>query len=85
MNNIDILKKKIIFRSEHRGIKEMDLLLGAFVKKYINVFDIIELKQIDYLLNISDEKLYKWYLNKVSITSIPVNKVSILLRKFKIK
>ena len=32
------LINQIIYRSSHRGSKEMDLLLGNFVKKYINVF-----------------------------------------------
>ena len=34
--NIEDLKKKIIYRSNYRGTKEMDSLLGAFTKKYIN-------------------------------------------------
>ena len=34
--NIDQLKKKIIYRSNYRGTKEMDKLLGAFTKKYID-------------------------------------------------
>ena len=45
MNSIELLKKKILYRSEYRGTKEMDLLLSNFVKKYINNFDIEELKQ----------------------------------------
>ena len=40
MNSIDLLKKKILYRSEYRGTKEMDLLLSNFVKKYINDFTI---------------------------------------------
>ena len=38
--NIDQLKKKIIYRSNYRGTKEMDKLLGAFTKKYIEVLSI---------------------------------------------
>ena len=34
--NKEILKKRIIYRSKRRGSKEMDLLLGNFVKKYID-------------------------------------------------
>ena len=64
MNNIDLLKKKIVYRSQYRGIKEMDLLLSSFVKKYINDFNITELKQLDYLLSIDDDNLFKWYLKK---------------------
>ena len=84
MNNIDLLKKKILYRSEYRGIKEMDLLLSNFVKKYINGFSIVELKQLDDLLNFDDDSLFKWYLNKKVEIKIPNNKVSKLLKNFKI-
>ena len=41
--NIDQLKKKIIYRSNYRGTKEMDKLLGTFTKKNINNFNYDEL------------------------------------------
>ena len=37
--NIDELKKKIIYRSNYRGTKEMDKLLGTFTKININFVD----------------------------------------------
>ena len=82
MNNIDLLKKKILYRSEYRGTKEMDLLLSNFVKKNINDFDIVELKQLEDLLNFDDDILFKWYLNKKGKIQIPNNKVSNLLKNF---
>ena len=84
MNSIDLLKKKILYRSEYRGIKEMELLLNSFVKKHINDFNITELKQLDNLLNFDDDVLFKWYLNKKVEIKIPNNKVSKLLKNFKI-
>ena len=84
MNSIDLLRKKILYRSEYRGIKEMELLLNSFVKKHINDFNIVELKQLDDLLNFDDDSLFKWYLNKKSEVKIPNNKVSKLLKNFKI-
>jgi len=84
MININLLKKKILYRSEYRGTKEMDLLLSNFVKKYINDFSIVELKQLDDLLNIDDDSLFKWYLNKKIEIKIPNNKVSKLLKNYKI-
>ena len=84
MNSIDLLRKKILYRSEYRGIKEMELLLNSFVKKHINDFSIVELKQLDDLLNFDDDSLFKWYLNKKSEIKIPNNKVSNLLKNFKI-
>ena len=76
MNSIDLLRKKILYRSEYRGIKEMELLLSSFVKKHINDFSIVELKQLDDLLNFDDDSLFKWYLNKKVEIKIPNNKVS---------
>ena len=84
MNNFDLLKKKILYRAEHRGTKEMDLLLSNFVKKYINDFGIVELKQLDSLLNFDDDSLFKWYLNKRSKIKTPNNRVWALLKNFKI-
>ena len=83
MTNNEILKKKIIYRSEHRGSKEMDLLLGNFVKKYINIFNNQELNDLSNLLFLEDEIIYSWYFNRNSFSNIPDTKVSQLLKKFK--
>ena len=84
MNNINLLKKKILYRSEYRGTKEMDVLLSNFTKKYINDFGIVELKLLDDLLSLDDDSLFKWYFNKKCEIKIPNNKVSNLLKNFKI-
>ena len=84
MVNKEILKKQIIYRSMHRGTKEMDLILGNFVKKYINEFNITELKDLEKLLFNEDEIIYKWYIEKYSNKTIPKTKVSIMLKNFKL-
>ena len=61
--NIDQLKKKIIYRSNYRGTKEMDKLLGAFTKKYINQLSDNDLLDLEKLLNIDDDNLYNFYNN----------------------
>ena len=76
MKKINNLKKKIIYRSEYRGTKEMDLLLGKFVKKYINIFKEYELNYLVELLNLDDEIIYKWYLKKDLDSTIPINSVT---------
>jgi antitoxin CptB len=84
MNEINNLKKKIIYRAEYRGTKEMDLLLGNFAKKYINIFSINDLHDLYKLLDISDEDLTKCILNKVPSIKLPNNNVVNLLKNFKI-
>jgi antitoxin CptB len=84
MNNKEILKKQIIYRSMHRGFKEMDLLLGSFVKKYINEFDEVDLLNLEKLLNIDDEIIYKWYFENKINNNIPKTKVLDKLKNFKL-
>ena len=47
MSNLNTLKKRILYRSVHRGTKEMDLLLGNFVKKYLNSLSENELCELE--------------------------------------
>ena len=84
MVNNEILKKQIIYRSMHRGTKEMDLLLGNFVRKYIDEFNSTELKDLANLLFTEDEVIYKWYFEKNSDNVIPKTKVSTMLKNFKL-
>ena len=85
MKNIDKLKKKILYRSGHRGTKEMDLLLSNFVKKYVNFLNESELFDLESLLNIDDEVLYRWYLSNKRTTLVPENSVTKKLKEFKLQ
>ena len=84
MVNKEILKKQIIYRSTHRGSKEMDLLLGNFVKRYIEEFNETELKDLEKLLFIEDEVIYRWYYEKASDNTVPKTRVSTILKNFKL-
>ena len=83
MNEINSLKKKIKYRSEYRGIKEMDLLLGKFVNKYINKLKYDELLQLYEILEFDDDTIFKWYSNLTNNNLIPKNKVTKMLKEFK--
>ena len=63
----------------------MDLLLSNFVNKYINTFNYEELINLYEILEKDDDIIFKWYSNKSIDDSIPNNKVSNLLKKFKLK
>ena len=84
MTNNKNLKKQIIYRSMHRGSKEMDLILGNFVKKNIDILNELELKDLQNLIVIEDEILSKWYFEKTDNKMIPVNKVSRMFKEFKL-
>ena len=82
MIKIDELKKKIIYRSNYRGTKEMDNLLGAFTKKYIDKFNERELIDLEKLLNIDDTNLYNYFNGFETDIVIEENNVNSLFKKF---
>ena len=82
MINIDELKKKIIYRSNYRGTKEMDKLLGAFVRKYINDLSDNDLIKLEKLLNIDDSNLYNFLNDLDTDVVIEKNNVTDLFKNF---
>ena len=80
--NIKDLKNKIIYRANYRGTKEMDKLLGAFTKTYINHLNDMELQLLCNLLNFDDENLYKFYQGQETTIFIELNKVTKLFKNY---
>jgi antitoxin CptB len=58
--DIENKRKRLIFRSEHRGTKEMDLLMGSFARQHVPVFSELELTVYEELLHHNDPDLYNW-------------------------
>ena len=82
MINIDELKKKIIYRSNYRGTREMDKLLGAFTKTYINELSGDDLLKLEKLLNIDDTNLYNFLNGLETDVVIEENNVTDLFKNF---
>ena len=76
------LKNKIIYRANYRGTKEMDKLLGAFTRKYINQLSNEELKLLSDLLNYDDENLYKFNQGHNIMIEIKNNKITQLFKNY---
>ena len=65
-NDIENLKKKLLYRSQYRGTKEMDKLIGSFVKTNINKFSYNQLNELENFLSIDDDTLYKFYNDQIT-------------------
>ena len=64
MIELETLKKKIIYRANYRGTKEMDILLSKFVDKYIHTLTKDELEDLFNFLNMEDDIIYNFYQTK---------------------
>ena len=83
--NIDQLKKKIIYRSNYRGTKEMDKLLSSFTNKYINQLNHQDLIDLEKLLNLDDTNLYNFYKGLKTDFEFKNNNITRLFKEFKFR
>ena len=73
--NKEELKNKIIYRSQYRGSKEMDLLMSSFVRSIINDISIDELLKLKELVNLGDENLMHLRNNQVDQKNSTTNNI----------
>jgi|TARA_Y100000389_G_scaffold148609_1_gene147752 antitoxin CptB len=84
-NDINNLKKRLIYRSQYRGTKEMDKLIGSFVNIHIDKLNDSDLQELENFLNFNDDTLYKFYNNKTSDVSFMNTKIGKLFKNFDYK
>lgn len=58
--SIEIRKKRLKFRSWHRGIKEADILLGSFADKFLEQLTSSQLDTYENILREPDSDLVAW-------------------------
>ena len=82
--DIEKLKKKIIYRSNYRGSKEMDDILFSFVQQNIENLNKDDLIDLLDLINIDDENLNKFKLGLKTNIEIKENRITNLFKNFNI-
>ena len=80
--DIEQIKKKIIYRSNYRGTKEMDKLLGAFTNRYLDQLNEDDLNQLIKFLEIDDNNLYNFYNGLKTDVEFENNKINDLFKNF---
>ena len=80
--NKEDLKNKIIYRASYRGTKEMDILMTAFVKSFIDELNEDTLKILDAFVNMDDETLIS-LKKKESLDNIKDKNLLDIIERFK--
>lgn len=78
----DVRRKRLLFRSWHRGTQESDLLLGSFADKSIPDFDHAQLGRLEALLDCADPELFDWMMGRSAPPAAHDHDVMQLLRSF---
>ena len=79
-SNKQNLINKIIYRSQYRGTKEMDIFVSSFVKSIIDSLSFDDLVDLDVLINMNDEDIIKISNNEMIFKN---NKILKLLIDYK--
>lgn len=79
---MDDRRKRILFRSQHRGMVETDFFLGRFAIRYLEELNEKQLGQFEALLEEGDNDLFNWISKKVNPPSDHDNDVLNLLIDF---
>jgi antitoxin CptB len=59
-DGLDVRRRRLLFRSWHRGTREADLIMGRFADVHIAGFDDAELDAYEHLLEALEAELLAW-------------------------
>lgn len=59
-DGLDERRRKLLFRSWHRGTREMDLVMGRFADAWLGRLSDAELGDFERLIDVPDPELYDW-------------------------
>jgi len=57
---LDLRRRRLLFRSWHRGIREMDLVLGRFADAQLAALSEAELDEYEKWLDVPDQQIFSW-------------------------
>ena len=81
--DLEVKRKRLIYRARHRGTKELDLLIGSFADAHLAEFDAGQLERFEKLLSLPEPQIYSWLVGEESPPEALCDDVLSLLLAFK--
>jgi antitoxin CptB len=60
-------RKKLLWRASHRGIKEMDILMGGFARMRLNAMTEADLDAFEALIELPDQQMLSWITGEADV------------------
>ncbi len=64
---LDLRRRKLLFRSWHRGLREMDLIMGRFADATLDGLSEGELAEFERLIEVPDRDLLAWITGEEAV------------------
>jgi len=66
-DGLDVRRRKLLFRSWHRGIREMDLIMGRFADAFVARLSEQDLDDYERLIEVPDPDLLVWITGEADV------------------
>ena len=83
--SLDVRRRRLRFRSHHRGTLEADLLMGAFAEAHLAGFTSEQLDRYEVLLDANDSDLLAWVFGRKEVPPEHDHDVTSLLIQFEFR
>ena len=78
--DLDVRRRRVLYRSWHRGMREMDLLMGKFADAEIGSMPDDDLTDFEALIEAPDRDLLRWI---TGAAAVPENYDTAVFRRLK--
>ncbi len=83
MSDIETRRRKLKFRSDRRGFRELDLYMQQFTDAHLSAFDARQLDEFEAVLDIPDQFLFDWIMGRETPSEAQRSEVLVLLLSFR--
>lgn len=66
-DGLDPRRRRVLYQSWHRGMREMDLIMGRFAEAFIATFTEPELDELERLIVLPDQELLGWVTGEFAV------------------
>jgi antitoxin CptB len=79
---LDLRRRKLLFRAWHRGMREMDLIMGRFADDAIAELGELDLNAFERLMEVPDRELLAWVTGEAAVPASHDTSLFRRLREF---
>jgi antitoxin CptB len=62
--DLETRRRKLLFRAQRRGFRELDLYMQQFVDAHLGRLDARQLDEFEAVLNIPDQHVFDWIMGR---------------------
>jgi antitoxin CptB len=84
-HKLHLQRKLLLWRANHRGTREMDVLLGGFARDNIDSMQPSELDELEKLIDVPDPELMSWIVGEAAVREEYRNSVTERLLAYRVR